>query len=492
MCAIAGVWNHPNAFYQLREALVEMVNRGDQASCVATYYNELKTLRKIGPASSALRDGKKGIDEAKQSYMGIAHGRYPTAGSDSSREEILKNSQPVGTSEPCTISIAGNGDVIEKEYNRAREFLEDVGRKFTGNCDTEVILHYFAHNLSLDMEEEEHYSVSNEQIIRNLRKTIDYFPNSAFSDVGMIIDRGKRRMFGFTDRNRIRPFVYGHKQIGKRESWMMTSETIPLYKQEYHNIKNLYPGEILLFDDNGMHLSKSEKQLEPHPCMFEYAYFSRPANEIFKKRVQEVRMSLGRVLAEQDLENDFFNRDVIFSLISIPDGGNAYRDGYANRILKSDITNFKIVPAIDKRNTRAFMQPLNEVQQATNSKHTVMKNLVDGEYGIIFDDSLVRGTTSKKIVEDMNRLHMKEIHLRFGTPKIRKPCDLGVNMKDPKQFLVRTDETGYSVETDEEIAKEIGSTTAAFTTIDAIEKSIGMKPCTGCLGRWYPGRRKVA
>ena len=417
-----------------------------------------KTIKDMGLVSEVFS-----LDELSQ-YVGnilIGHVRYATTGI-----VTVDNAQPFrGDSEMGKISLAHNGNLIRIE--KIKEKLMDEGTVFHATSDTEVILKLLGRNAKYGFK----------QAILNTLNIIE----GAFALVIIVDDK----LIGVRDSRGIRPLCLGQREDG---TYTLASETTVLDTVNANYIRDIEAGEMVIIDKNGIEsinyvelLESDKKNIKKAPCAFEYVYFARPDSRIDGIDVYQVRHDAGKYLYEQQpIEADI--------VIGVPDSGIPAAIGYA------EASGIPFVKALVKNKYigRSFIYPTQELrEQAVKVKLNPIKRLIEGKRVVVVDDSLVRGTTSKKLIKMIRDAGAKEVHFRSASPKVLNECHFGVDIADKKQLIA-------AYMTTEEICCEIGAETLEYLSLENLVKILrenGGKGnnknnqdnfCVGCFSGNYP------
>ena len=443
MCSVVGIYGNENAGKLCFYSLFSMQHRGQEAAGISSNdKGKIKTVKDRGLVTQIFKEEHFKILKGN---MAIGHTRYSTAGDDS-----ILDAQPVfaryGLGE---ISIVHNGNLVNAK--EIREDLTKRGAIFQTNMDTENIIHLIAKNYQKN--------TLKERIIDAVKKI-----KGAFSLV--IMSRSK--MFAIRD-----PFGFRPLSIGKIKNggYIVASETCAFELVGAEFIRDVNPGEMITFEDDGF---KSEIIFNPTPkqCIFEYIYFARPDSNVFGKNVYSVRKQMGRELAlELPIDADM--------VIPVPDSGVAAALGYAQ---ESGIP-FEMAIMRNHYVGRTFIEPTQEIRNLkVKMKLSPIKHKIEGKKIVVIDDSIVRGTTSKRIVQMLKEAGAKEVHMRIAAPATTGPCYYGVDTPTKEELIA----SKMSVD---DICKYIGADTLAYLSIEGIIKAIKDKKenyCFACFDDNYP------
>jgi len=431
MCAIVGIYGNENAARMASLALFSMQHRGQEASGISSSNNnKIKTYKKRGLVSEVFKEDTLALLEGS---MAIGHNRYSTAGGDT-----LDDTQPIFARYKLgEISIVHNGNLINKE--EVRQELIDDGAIFQSGLDSENLVHLIARSSQSRLRD---------RIKEALNKTIGAF---------CFIIQSRSKQFVIRDRYGIRPLSLGKIKTG---GYIVASETCAFELVDAEFIRDVRPGEMLIFT-NGNEEPESLQIFEPEfrPCAFEYVYFARPDSVIDGKTVYSTREKMGKTLALND-KNDQIKVDMV---VPVPDSGVPAALGYAD---ESGIP-FKYGIIRNHYVGRTFIEPTQEMRALkVKMKLSPMRSLIEGKSLLVIDDSIVRGTTSKRIVRMLKDAGAKEVHFRVASPEIKFPCFYGIDTPNKEELI-------SSSMTKDEVRDYIGADTLEYLSIDDLKKSIG-------------------
>lgn len=430
MCAIVGIYGNANAARLASMALFAMQHRGQEASGISSSCDgKIYTKKDKGLVSEV-------FDEASLDYlrgnMAIGHNRYATAGSDS-----VLDAQPVYAKYKLgEISIVQNGNLINKE--EVRQDLIDKGAIFQTGMDTENLIHLIAKNSKDNLKD---------RIIEALERTVGAY---------CFIVQSRSKQFVIRDRYGIRPLSLGKLRSG---GYIVSSETCAFDLLEADFIRDVRPGEMLIFSEDDEPESIQLYEPEFRPCAFEYVYFARPDSVIDGKNVYTARENMGKALALNDK-----NRDIqVDMVVPVPDSGVPAALGYSTQ---SGIP-FKYGIIRNHYVGRTFIEPTQEMRNSkVKMKLSPMSSIIAGKSLLVIDDSVVRGTTSKRIVKMLKEAGAKEVHFRVASPEIKYPCFYGIDTPT-KEELISTKMTK------EEICKYIEADSLEYLSLEDLVNAIG-------------------
>lgn len=455
MCGVFGVYNNKSAAELTFLGLHALQHRGQESAGIAVsdgYDINLKLGQ--GLVTSAIKD--EDIKELK-GQIAIGHVRYSTAGGSSP-----KNIQPFFAHfYGGSFAIAHNGNLVNAD--RLKRELENDGAIFRSTSDTEIFIHLIARSrqpapshINLHKNDEDFLP----HIFEAMRKV-----KGAYS---LLILREKQ-LIAVRDPYGFRPLVLGKNRMG---SYFVSSETCGLDIIDAEYLRDVNPGEVLVIDDAGIRSYYPFEFIEePKKCIFEFVYFSRPDSKIFKEWVYEIRKEFGRRLAkEYPIDAD--------CVIPVLDSGLLAAMGYSE---VSGIP-FEIGLVRNHYVGRSFIQPAQEIRDLNvRLKLNPVKQVVEGKRVIVIDDSLVRGTTSRKIVNMLKRAGAREVHMLISSPPVISPCFYGIDTPTKEELLAAN-------MSKEEIRKYIGSDSLNYLSIEGMLESADKTKgyCVACFTGNYP------
>ncbi|XWS62704.1 hypothetical protein CRYUN_Cryun06bG0034000 [Craigia yunnanensis] len=443
-CGVVGIFGDPEASRLCYLALHALQHRGQEgAGIVAVNNNVLQSVTGVGLVSEVFNESK--LDQLS-GEMAIGHVRYSTAGAS-----MLKNVQPfVAGYRFGSAGVAHNGNLVN--YRALRAMLEDNGSIFNTTSDTEVVLHLIAISKARPF----------------LLRIVDACEKleGAYSMVFVTEDKlvAVRDPFGF------RPLVMGRRSNG---AVVFASETCALDLIEATYEREVYPGEILVVDKkDGVQSLCLLPHPEPKQCIFEHIYFSLPNSVVFGRSVYESRHIFGEILAtEAPVDCDV--------VIAVPDSGVVAALGYA---AKAGVA-FQQGLIRSHYVGRTFIEPSQKIRDfGVKLKLSPVRGVLEGKRVVVVDDSIVRGTTSSKIVRLIKEAGAKEVHMRIASPPIIGSCYYGVDTPSSEELISNR----MSVE---EIRDFIGCDSLAFLPFDSLKKMLGSDSpnfCYACFSGKYP------
>ncbi len=426
MCGVFGIYGHDEAANLTYLGLHALQHRGQESGgIVSSSDGALHAYRAMGLVADVF------THDALSSLPGdtaIGHVRYSTAGVSQ-----VKNAQPLLVSyRGGQLAVAHNGNLVNAQS--VRDELEATGAIFQSDSDTEVLIHLIARSKEPALEK---------RVVEALRKV-----DGAYS----LIFLTEKQLVAVRDPNGFRPLVMGKL----RNAYVFASETTALDLIEAEFIREIEPGEVVVVDENGL---RSHKPLAPRRlgrCVFEHVYFARPDSVLFGSSVYEVRKKLGMQLAkEQPAEADL--------VIAVPDSGVPAALGFAQQ---SGIP-FDVGLIRSHYVGRTFIEPQQSIRHfGVKLKLSAVRNVLKGKRVVVVDDSVVRGTTSRKIVKMVKAAGATEVHLRISSPPTRWPCYYGIDTPSRQELIA-------SSHTVEEIARYVTADSLGYLSIEGLGAAVG-------------------
>lgn len=429
-CGIFGVWGHPDAARLTYFGLHALQHRGQEgAGIVANNNGELSGHRGLGLLTQVFSN-EQTIAKLKGDRA-CGHVRYATAGSGST-----DNIQPfLFRFHDGDIALCHNGNLTN--CPSLREKLEDEGAIFHSNSDTEVLMHLIRRS-------------TKESFVDRLSEALNTV-HGGFAYLLMTQDS----MIGALDPNGFRPLSLGQTPGG---AYILASETCALDVVGARFIRDVRPGEIIVINDDGYRVCQYTSNTQLAICSMEFIYFARPDSNIYGVNVHTARKRMGSKLAlESPVEADM--------VIGVPNSSLSAASGYAETSgLPNEMGLIK-----NQYVARTFIQPTQELrEQGVRMKLSAVRGVVQGKRVIVIDDSIVRGTTSKRIVQLLREAGATEVHMRISSPPLAYPCFYGIDIQTTRELIA----SNHSVE---EIRQYIGADSLSFLSLDGLIESIGLK-----------------
>ncbi len=444
MCGVVGIYCEdedltPSLTYY---SLYALQHRGQESAGIAVYSKGVRVHRGMGLVTEVF---KGDVLSKLRGRVAVGHVRYSTTG-----ESRIENAQPILVrSKVGEIAIGHNGNLVN--YPQLREVLENEGKVFLTTSDTEVIAQLLS-NLLMRYDIENSLRFLTQKLLGSYTLTI------------LINDT----LVGYRDPLGFRPLCVGEGDFG----FAIASESCALDTLGVEKVRDVKPGEAVIVRDGEVEFLRIARSKRCARCVFEYIYFARPDSVIDGVNVYRARYEMGRRLAKES----FVDCDVVSP---VPDSGTTCAIGYS---VESGVPYMEAL--IKNRYVgRTFIMPEQKLRElSVRLKMNVVRENVRGRRVTLVDDSIVRGTTSRKIVEMVRRAGAKEVHFRVGSPPIIAPCYFGIDMSTREELIA----SGRDVE---HVRKAISADTLAYLSLDGLIKSVGFDEkelCLACLTGIYP------
>ena len=446
-CAVMGVYGHPEAANMVYLGLYALQHRGQESSGIVTSDGKiLISHRQMGLVADVF---KEDVIQWLEGPSAIGHNRYSTTG-----QSHIRNAQPfVVEYSQGPIAISHNGNLVNAQV--LREELEASGSIFQSTSDTEVIIHLIA--------------TSREQSLMGRVVEALGRVRGAYSLLFLTLDR----MIAARDPMGFRPLVLGKFKPGKnRGGFVVASESCALDLIEADYLREVEPGEIVTFGSRGMESLKPFPPVPHAKCIFEYIYFSRPDSNLYGRNVYQVRKALGRQLArESPVEADM--------VTPVPDSGVPAAIGYAEESglpLEFGLIRNHYVG-------RTFIEPQQSIRHfGVKIKLNAQREVLHGKRVIVVDDSIVRGTTSRKIIRMLRDAGAREVHARISSPPTIGPCYYGIDTPTRAELIASTNSV-------EEIRRFITADSLAYISREGMYTFLDGQTqgfCDACFSGNYP------
>ncbi|HEY4978053.1 MAG TPA: amidophosphoribosyltransferase [Candidatus Acidoferrum sp.] len=446
-CGVVGVFGHPEAANIAYLGLYALQHRGQEsAGIVASNGHDLNMHKAMGEVEEIFQPR---VLAKLPGTAAIGHTRYSTAG-----DKALLNAQPIMID--CNkgkIAVGHNGNLTNAGEWRRK--LEHRGSIFQTNSDTEVIMHLIARSQA-----------------RNFSAALGDTLNQVEGAYSLLV-LTPEELYAVRDPRGFRPLVLGRiPGENGNDAWVVASETCAFDLLNAHYVREIEPGEMLRISKAGLesiHFSPPKKH---QYCIFEHVYFSRPDSIVFNRSVNESREMLGRLLArEHPVEADM--------VVPVPDSGVPAAIGFA---LESKIP-FRMGLIRNHYIGRTFIEPSQAIRNfGVKLKLNPVRSLIAGKRVVMVDDSLVRGTTSRKLVRMMREAGAKEVHMRISCPPTISPCYYGVDTPTKEELIA-------SNNSPEDIRKFLGADSLGYLSLGGLRQAVSDKEgkfCTSCYTGVYP------
>ena len=436
------VFGHPEAAKLTYLGLYALQHRGQEsAGIVSTDGQRLHSHKAMGHVAEVFNEG---VLQDLAGHAAIGHTRYSTAG-----DTDLKNAQPLSVScQKGQVALAHNGNLINA--SSIRRELEARGNIFQTTSDTEVILHYFARS-------------KNSGIPESIADALDRVAG-AYSLVMLFNDS----VYAIRDPRGFRPLSLG--QING--AYVVASETCAFDIISATYLREVEPGEMVILDQRGLTSLRFAPPAQSAQCIFEHVYFSRPDSTVFGRSVQSSREMLGRRLAqEHPVQADL--------VVPVPDSGVAAAIGY------SEASGIPVKFGLIRNHYvgRTFIEPTQAIRDfGVKLKLNPVRSLIEGKRVVLVDDSIIRGTTSRKIVRLVREAGATEVHLRISCPPTVSPCYYGIDTPTKKELIA----SSHNVE---DIRAYVGADTLGYLSLEGMREAVGDKEgryCLACYTASYP------
>ncbi|MBK7541088.1 MAG: amidophosphoribosyltransferase [Candidatus Competibacteraceae bacterium] len=445
MCGIIGIAGRSPVNQSLFDGLTVLQHRGQDAAGIVTCDEGRLFLRKD---NGLIRDVVRTRHMLNlHGNIGIGHVRYPTAGSSDSAE-----AQPFYVNSPFGITLAHNGNLTNSAQLKDELFRSDL-RHINTNSDSEILLNVFAHEL----QQRSKLSVDAEDIFAAVA-AVHRRVRGAYAAVALIVGFG---LVAFRDPYGIRPLVFGRRETEHGMEYMVASESVALDVLDFRRVRDVAPGEAVLFDlDGQIHTRQCAEQPVNSPCIFEFVYLARPDSIIDQVSVHKARLRMGEYLAEKILR--IWPEQDIDVVIPIPDTsrtaalqmasilGLKYREGF---IKNRYIARTFIMPG-QKIRKKSVRQKLNPIDLEFRGKNV-----------LLVDDSIVRGTTSEQIIQMAREAGARRVYFASAAPPVRYPNVYGIDMPAAHELIAHD-------RSEEEVARAIGADYLIFQDMADLEEAV--------------------
>ena len=445
MCGVVGIISSRPVNQEIYDALTVLQHRGQDSAGIMTDNQGVLCLRKSNGLVSDVFSTEHMT--RLRGNMGIGHVRYPTAGTLSSSE-----APPFYVNSPFGICLAHNGNLVNND--ELRRHLREVDRRHLNTeSDTEALLNLFAHELQENFEGQLTPEIIFEAATHLFEKS-----SGGYAVVSMILNEG---LVAMRDPNGIRPLILGKREVGQGTEYMIASESVALDIADFEIMRDVKPGEVIFITKEGEFFSKQcIKPKSYTPCMFEFVYFARPDSVIDGMSVYKSRLRMGEYLAQRIIKEGLHHDvDVV---IPIPDTsrstalqvahhlGVKYREGFIkNRYIGRTF----IMPGQEIRK-KSVKQKLNPIEVEIRDKNV-----------LLIDDSIVRGTTSKKIIQMARNSGANKVFFASAAPPVKYPNVYGIDMPSTAELLA-------SNRTEEDLARYIGADWLIYQELDDLISAV--------------------
>lgn len=441
-CGVIGVYRtEKNAARHAYYGLFALQHRGQECAGIAVNQGgDIEVKKGMGLVADVFNE--QALNEL-QGNIAIGHVRYSTAG-----DKDVRNAQPlVAKYKKGDIGLAHNGNLVNAE--NIREILEDSGVIFHSTTDSESILNLIARYSSKGIE-------------NGIKNTMSLLKGA----YALVLTTGNS-LIGIRDPHGLRPLCIGKISDG----YVLASESCALDVVDAEFIRDVEPGEIVIINEDGLRSIEPASMCQKHLCVFEHIYFARPDSVLDGDNVYDFRVHTGRLLARQrKIEADM--------VMPVPDSGVPAAIGYA----KESGIPYGEGLVKNRYIGRTFIQPTQEMREnAVRIKLSPLKSNLEGKRVIMIDDSIVRGTTSKRIVEQIRKAGAKEIHVCITSPPVQYSCYFGIDTPYRK-YLIGAQKTV------DEICEYLGADSLTYLGLEELKEACGYKDqfCSACFDGKYP------
>ncbi|MDD4319815.1 MAG: amidophosphoribosyltransferase [Candidatus Peribacteraceae bacterium] len=461
MCGILAVSGFRDAITDLYDGLIVLQHRGQDAAGIVTYDKQFHLKKANGMVRDVFHT--RSLERLK-GPMGIGHVRYPTAGCSSEFE-----AQPFFVNSPFGIALAHNGNLTNSKQ-LAHELLHTDFRHLNTSSDSEVLLNVFA----LALQKQRPIKLTPEIVFHAVR-SVHRRCKGSYSAVALI---GGHGVVAFRDPYGIRPLQIGKRKFGMKEEYVIASENTMMKPLGYEFVRDVEPGEAVYIDRKNRLHSQRAKKSRLSPCAFEWVYLAAPDSVLDNVSVYKARIRMGEALAKQIKAAGIH----IDSVIPIPDSSRAAAAGLATKLKVRYREGF----VKNRYIGRTFIMPGQAIRQRSLrfKIHPIDLEFKNNNV-LLVDDSIVRGNTSRKIVEMAREAGAKKVYFASAAPPITGPCPYGVDIPTTAE-LIATDRTT------EDIRNFIGADALFYGKVEDLVKSIRIgnrklqNLCTGCFNGRYP------
>jgi amidophosphoribosyltransferase len=458
MCGFVGIIGVEHATPALAIALQAVQHRGQDAAGVGVWSGGHIAIHKdVGLVSQAI---PADVIASLGGHSGIGHVRYPTIGGGGRRD-----AQPFVSQRPSMV-LAHNGNLMNlAELDR---HLEERGMRTVSRCDAEPILLVLADELTR-IRPTRHTS---EDLVTALRATTAHL-RGAYSVVAILEVDGRETLIAFRDPSGIRPAVYGNRHDG---AWMAASESVSLDVLDFTPLGHVPPGHVMLFRAGDAPISLPISPVAPRRCIFEDIYFARPDSVMEGGRVYTTRWKMGEKLADE-----FSARNLVGDVVvAVPDTSRPAAMGMATRLGLPCQEGF----IKNRYSGRTFIMPDQAAREATlRIKLNPIAEIFEDQRVILVDDSIVRGTTMRRIVEMVRKLKPRELHIAIFSPPVRNPCFYGIDMPSREELVAAA---WSPEEVQARLAERLGADSVTFLSRAGLSEVTGTAICAACFTGDYP------
>lgn len=459
MCGVIGIYGNKDVFKDVYQGLLSIQHRGQDSAGITTYDGSRFHTKK---GNGLVRDiFTRDHFTRLIGHIGIGHTRYPTIGGGRGED-----AQPFFVNSPFGIIMAHNGNVINySELNTV--LLNQYHRHLTSDNDVEIILNIFAQELA----EQHAKSTRPKNIFQAVERVFETVKGS-YSVVAYIAEQG---MVAFRDPYGIKPLVYGKRKEEILPAYAIASESVSLNIMNFSEIKDVEAGQAIFIDRNRQLHTQKIARCPQTPCLFEWVYFARPDSYIDNVNVYDCRVNLGRLLADE-IKRENLKIDVV---VPVPDSARDAAIEIARKL------NLKYREALVKNRYigRTFIMPVDQQRRTfVRQKLNPIPSELNGKNVLLIDDSIVRGNTSRAIIDMVRECGAKKVYFGSYSPPLRYPCVYGIDMQTKTEFIARN-------ATVDQITKRLGADKVIYQSLESLKKAVhlGNKNLTHFCGACFDG-----
>lgn len=444
-CGVFGIWQDaPKALGSTAYlALLGLQHRGQDGAGIAIYNKENNNFiiqKELGLVTEVFADGRH-LEGLPNGQIAIGHNSYSTSGAKDNFEGL----QPLHSlSSGKQLVLAHNGHI------------DELSGLPSGETDTQVLVEMISEEMREGLG-----------VVAALKKVTGQLVNGAYS---LVLSDG-HQLVGMRDPRGFRPLIVGENDNG----YCLASENSALSATDFHPLRDVEPGEIVVIDEKGVSSIENASGLAPKLCGMEYAYFARPDTDLDGINIQIAREKMGEMLARK--ESDDFKPDIV---VGVPDSGVPAAYGYAREIgipLEQALVKNRYITRTFIKNTQA------DRERAVHTKLSPNRSIINGMKLVVVDDSIIRGTTTKTLVTMLKDAGAAEVHLRISWPPYKWPCYFGMDTGRPDELIA-------SKMSENEICEYVGADSLKYISIDETKEAIGSENiCTACADGEYPSQK---
>lgn len=445
MCGVLGIISNSPVAQDIYDGLITLQHRGQDACGMTTYSDKFNVRKNLGLVRDVFH-----TRHMKQlaGNVGIGHTRYSTIGSGGAND-----AQPFIGQSPYGVMLAHNGNVFNSPELK-KELFEKDHRLINSDCDAEIILNLFTKALTKALRDDKTAEIKPEHIWQSV-ESVYKRAKGAYSVVAYIAGKG---MIAFRDPHGIRPLLFGKRMQGLNPDYIFASESISLSLLGFESVKDIEPGEAVYIDEKTKEVTRKViGQKEYTPCIFEHIYFARPDSVLDQVSVHKARLRMGKAFAKRIKEANL-DIDVV---MPVPDSSRTSAMKIAEEL------NIKYREGLIKNRYigRTFIMPGQEVRKKSiKYKLNPIKMEIKGKKILLVDDSIVRGNTSKKIVQVMKEAGAEKIYFVSYAPPVKFPCLYGIDIPTRQELIASGNEV-------EEIRQFMGADELFYGDLEDVKQA---------------------